>query len=383
MDISVFFQPVDLTLIQADSLGMTIHTHLTEFPELDDVQIALLGVGENRKSSRNEEGRCNIDPIRKALYNLHHFDAELHIADLGTIEPGESYEDTAFALRNTVELLVKKNIIPVIIGGTQDLTVANYLAYENLEQVVNLVTIDRQIDLGLPDEELTHQNYLKEIVLHRPNFLFNLANIASQRPYNSKEALNMISKMYFDNLRLGKLFEDITQAEPLLRNADIVSIDLSALRYSDTGSLISGPNGLYADQMCQLCKYAGMSDKLTSFGIYEYRYLDDHSFKSAQLIAEMIWYFIQGVGNRKGDFPIGSKDEYVKYTVALQSENHEIVFYKSPKSNRWWMEVPYTAGTKNKYYRNHLIPCTYKDYQIATNDEVPDRWWMTYQKLAH
>jgi hypothetical protein len=30
------------------------------------------------------------------------------------------------------------------------------------------------------------------------------------------------------------------------------------------------PNGFFADQICQIGKYAGISDKLTSFGIFNY-----------------------------------------------------------------------------------------------------------------
>ncbi len=385
MDISVFFQPVAQWNRPGEQtlLGDSIRSFVTDFPDLEGVQVALIGVEEYRLRVSLNETTSSVTPIREAFYNLHNFDFEIQLADLGTIQAGETYQDTVFALKNVCEFLIKKNIIPIIIGGTQDLTYANYLAYEKLEQVVNLVTIDRQLDLGLPDEDLNNKNYLKSIVLHKPNFLFNLANIGSQRPYNSEDNLMLFSKLFFDNLRLGKITENISLTEPLLRNADIVSVDLNALRFSDNHSSDAGPNGLYADQMCQLCKYAGMSDKLTSFGVYEYNAMDDATGVTALLVAEMLWYFLEGVANRKRDYPIGSKDDYTKYTVSLQTDDHDIVFYKSPRSNRWWMEVPYSAGNKNKYYRNHIIPCAYEDYQIACNDEIPDRWWRTYQKLAH
>ena len=50
-------------------------------------------------------------------------------------------------LKLVVSELVKLNIIPIIIGGGQDLTYAQYLAYENLEQKVDLVVVDSKFDL--------------------------------------------------------------------------------------------------------------------------------------------------------------------------------------------------------------------------------------------
>ena len=61
--------------------------------------------------------------------------------------------------------------------------------------------------------------------------------------------------------------------------------------------------------------------------------------------------------------------------------DHDVVFYKSNKSERWWMEVPYQGDNENKYLRHHLVPCNYEDYLNAAENEMPDLWWKTYQKL--
>jgi hypothetical protein len=45
------------------------------------------------------------------------------------------------------------------------------------------------------------------------------------------------------------------------------------------------------------------------------------------------------------------------------------------------MDVPYSVSKKNRYERHHFVPCSYNDYLISVNDEVPDRWWQAYQKL--
>lgn len=351
-------------------------------PDLENCKVAIFGIMEDRRSENNQGCGLAPDEIRAELYQLNRPDSEIRIVDLGNILPGESYEDTCFAIRTVCEQLLRKDIIPLIIGGSQDLTYANYQAYESLEQVINLVSIDNRIDLS-EDEEIHSNSFLRKIVLHQPNYLFNFCNIGHQRPLVKSEQLETLDKLYFDILRLGVLFENSALSEPYLRNADIVSIDISSVRRADApGSSNTGPNGLYADQICQMCKYAGMSDKLSSFGIYEYNPDMDRDQQTSQLIAQMIWYFIEGVANRKSDYPIGSKEDYLKFTVPLDREGYEIVFYKSPATDRWWMDVPYPAGTKNKYQRHHLVPCSYNDYQTAANDDIPDLWWRTFQKLV-
>jgi hypothetical protein len=141
------------------------------------------------------------------------------------------------------------------------------------------------------------------------------------------------------------------------------------------------PNGFFADQICQLAKYAGISDKLTSFGIFNY-YPKESPDHVSNILAEILWYFIDGLENRKGDFPIGSKREYLKFTVKIDDFKDSIVFYKSNKSDRWWMEVPYPPQKGVQYERHHLVPCDASDYDRAMKNELPDLWWKTYQKLS-
>jgi len=96
----------------------------------------------------------------------------------------------------------------------------------------------------------------------------------------------------------------------------------------------------------------------------------------------LIWCFIDGYHARRGDYPVASLSEYEKFIVLLTDSGDELVFYKSPLTNRWWLEVAYPAGTGEKQERNHVVPCTYSDYIMASQQEMPDRWWRTFQKLV-
>ena len=389
MDISVFFKPSNRDTItegyvyQTNQLGKTIKKFEDpeNFPSLDGCLIAIIGVKEGRGSKYNESCDNGPDVIRKHLYKLWGLGNLFQIVDLGNIEPGHTIEDTYYALSSTIEYLVKLNILPVIIGGGQDLTFANYKGYQNLEQLVNLVSIDNNFNLGFIDDDLDAQTYLSKIILYQPNYLFNYSNIGYQTYFVDPAAVELMQKLFFDSYRLGLVRANMEQTEPIVRNADIVSFDISSVRKGDApGNFYAGPNGFSGEEFCQIARYAGLSDKVSSVGFYEYNPEFDNRESTAHLISQAIWCFLEGVSQRKNDIPSSLDNNFIKYRVFLSDSKHEIVFYKSSKSDRWWMEVPY-PNNKSKYERHHLVPCSYADYQTACNEGMPDRWWQTYQKL--
>jgi formiminoglutamase len=389
MDISVFFKPSSFKDYYQEELHteqLIHHVHFFEgdMEELAGKRVAIIGVKEDRMGLKNQGAAQGPDMIRKYFYQLFKTDEPISVVDLGNIEPGNEVSDTHYALRKTCEVLLKKNIIPLILGGSQDLTYSNYLAYEHLEQTINLVTVDYRLDFGKNEFEVDSKGYLNKIVLHQPNYLFNYSNIGNQRYLVEPELMDLMSNMFFDHHRLGELQQNIMKAEPVLRNADMISFDVAAIRQSEApGTAYAGPNGFFGNEAAQLCRFAGMSDKLTSFGLYEYNPTLDRDEQTAHLCAQLIWCFIEGVSLRKKDYPVGDYSDYLKYIVPLLNEGHELVFYKSHLSDRWWMDVPYpVGGTHAKYERHHMVPCTYEEYQQATNEEIPDRWWKTYQKLV-
>lgn len=388
MDISVFFKPTEFRNhlgeeFHHEQLIQHVHFFEGDLEELTGKRVAIIGVKEGRGGLKNQGASNGPDIIRKYLYQLYKTDDALSIIDLGNIEAGNEISDTYYALQKTCELLLKKNIIPLIIGGSQDLTYPNYLAYEQTEQTINVVTIDYRLDFGKSESNIDSKGFLNKIILHKPNYLFNFSNIGHQRYLVEPELLELMSNMFFDVYRLGEMQQNFSRNEPIIRNADIVSLDISAIRQSEApGSAYAGPNGFFGNEIAQLCRFAGMSDKLSSFGLYEYNPEFDRDEQTAHLSAQLLWCFLEGVSQRKKDYPVGDYSEYLKYIVPLLAEGHELVFYKSNLSDRWWMDVPYPAGHQTKYERHHMVPCTYEEYQQATNEEIPDRWWKTYQKLV-
>lgn len=391
MDISIFLKPSSVrpqTSGEGEVLNDTIGKSIVSYSDVTDEELtqfklAIIGVCEDRAAPSNQGSAKAPDAIREALFALSCGQQELKILDLGNVLPGESIIDTYFALTQIVFELNRKKIIPLVLGGSQDLTFALYRAYEKLEQTVNIVTVDRKFDLGEISDDISSENYFTKIILHQPNYLFNYTNIATQSHFADHKTLAFIEKLYFDQYRLGELRKDIQAAEPLIRNADIFSFDMGAIRAADApANAFVSPNGLFGEEACQLMRYAGMCDKISSVGIFEVNPAISDRGQTAALAAQMIWYFIDGYYSRKHDFPHLEKTTYLKYRVNSDKLKGEVIFYKSPKSDRWWMEVPYPPDKRLKFERHHLVPCTYSDYELACNEELPDLWWRTYHKLC-
>ena len=380
-DISIYFKPISDISDATGDLIIDSHIHNENgFPELKGPGIAIVYVPENRRSESGLSG--SNESFREEFYTFSRGDKwNFSIYDLGTIAPGESVEDTCFALSQVVSELVKANVTPVIIGGSQDLIVSSYKGFESLEQMINICSVDSSLDVGEPSDELKSNGYVSHLLMQRPCYLFNYANIGMQRLMVPAREVDLFDKLFFDICRLGAFNSDFRIAEPYLRNSDLLSVDFKSIKNGDSDSLrYKNTNGFKSDQICQIMKYAGMSDKMSCVNILGVD--PKHSRSASNLLAQMIWYFADGMAQRVGDFPIGNKLNYKKFHVGLEDFEEDLVFYKSDKSARWWLEVSYPTGEGLKYDRHHLVPCNQSDYDNALKNKIPNLWWKTLQKLT-
>ena len=375
-----FLSPLDDNLLKSiqhltsQQLGSKVVFHTKDqFPDLNKVTIAIIGVLDNR--GQDFMPTVDLSTIRQELYAMFPGNWDASIADLGDIAQGNSIEDSYFALKKVVANLIKNRIIPIVLGGSQDLTYGMYRAFDELEQMVNLVAIDSKFDFGKENETVSAASYLTKIIVDEPNNLFNYCNVGFQTYYNSQEEIDLIEKFFFDAYRLGEISNNIALAEPVFRDADIVSLDLNAVKSSDSGNLTSFvPNGFNGKEICSLARYAGISDKVSVFGVFN----QCSSAQEAPLIAQIIWYFIEGFHYRSNEYPFGSRENYIKYIVPIEEDT--LVFYKSDKTERWWIEIPFISNVNNKLKRNTLLPCSYEEYLGACNQELPERWWKAQRK---
>jgi formiminoglutamase len=382
MNIRQYFDPIPEFITtqkySSNSFFNFIHFHGETFPDLKGLQIAIIGLVENRGIPKGESIERSASEVRDKLFHLKKGHGLYKIADLGDLKMGQTREESIQIMAVVGEYLIKKQILPVFIGGTHDLDMGQYLSYQNLEKLVSMVTVDAKVDME--EEGMPSDNHSQEIILHQPNFLFNYSHIGYQSFLVDKDLTGVMEKLYFDHIRLGHLRSNFKEIEPIIRNADLLSFDVCAIQSSDApGAADAQPFGISGEEACQICKFAGMNEKLSSFGVFGYQpYYDDNRNKTASVIATMVWYFIEGFYDRKDTLSFKGND-YVKYTVSLDLKPSTLVFYKSKRSEKWWMEIPHQD--QDKFDRNTIIPCSYQDYQLAQSGEIPERWINAQLKL--
>tara|TARA_B100001250_G_C19729220_1_gene757612 strand:- start:397 stop:1281 length:885 start_codon:yes stop_codon:yes gene_type:complete len=278
------------------------------------------------------------------------------------------------------EELLHNGIIPVIIGGGHDLSYAVYKAYAALDKFITLTAVDSRFDIGLEEDSLASFSHLGKMISHKPSYLFNYTNLGYQSYFVSNIATDMFREMDFEAIRLGELKANFNEVEPIMRNTDFLSFDISAIQHQYAGANVySSPNGLNGESACKIMRYTGVSDKITAVGLFEYNQDLDTNNQTAYLLAEMLWYFVDGYKIRKNELNPNMKD-CTKYTVAFEDEKNEIIFYKSQSSGRWWMGVPFRKEGR-KGLQNYYVACSYRDYEIANQGEIPERWLKTLNKF--
>jgi len=357
---------------------VSVHTKENGVPNIEKIDIAIIGVPENRNDINYIGEEINLSEIRKSFYTLYPGNWSIKIADFGDLEPGESIEDTYQNLTSLVSYFVKNNIIPLIIGGSQDLTYANYRAYDDFKNTINIVNVDSNFDLGDSSKPIKNNSYLGKIILEEPHNLFNYSTIGYQTYYNSQIEIDLMEKLYFEAYRLGEVCNNINSVEPVMRDADIVTIDLRSIKSSELSSRQKlSPNGFDGKEICSISRYAGISNKVSSFGIFEYKSSNEDEI-TEMLIAQILWYFIEGVNCRIIDDDFKNISNFQKFSVIVQK--YELVFYRNVKTSRWWIEIPDSSKKDTKLKQHSLLPCTHDDYQNANEGIIPERWYKAHKK---
>lgn len=384
--LSGLLEPVNLSeILYSDALEFNqlanhISIYQNEFPDSTDIKMALVGVKEDGASEENYGCGNGPDVIRRELYKLYNHEFSSGLADFGNVKLNGKVRDSYAALQMIVDEMISSNIIPIIIGGSHDLTIGQFLGYRGKGDVINMAVVDECFDMMYKEDKIGPKSFLYKILSYQPNFIFNISMLGYQTYLTDPTVLETYDKLNFDHHRLGALRQDMKEVEPILRNMDLISIDMSAIKQSEAPAHAQpSPNGFTSEEACMIARYAGLSPQMTSFGLYELNPDHDYKDQTAQLAAQMIWYFMEGVQNRKA--PIDVKEHSVHYTVSMADKSHEITFLKSPSDERWWMEVPIVDRKEKKMKRHQIIPCSAKDYQNACKDEIPDRWMKAYLKL--
>lgn len=360
-----WLKPLDSQLLQNNydegKLGSHIQCYVDKMPNLKRTKVAIIGIGERE---------ANL--VRKYLYDMSFPFTKTKVADLGNIRK----EENGF-ITQLLRELIEGGVCPLIIGYDGRFTQAQFLAHHACQPSVSLIEVKERIGYHPSKSEL--DGYYLNSILEGPYRLFHFSTIGSQSHYVEELVYRFLEDNCFDYVRLGKAKANLTGLEPFIRDADMMSFHLSSLKAGDApGTVNASPSGFHSEDACQITRYAGMNDKLTSFGIYGFEAdLDQHNL-TPQTLAQMIWYFIDGVNNRQKDFPV-SMDQLVEYIIDLKDFDQQLTFWKSNKTGRWWLQVP--VQTKQKLQRHRLIPCSYEDYIETSKGELPSRLFHAFKRF--
>ncbi len=388
MDLNGYFDPVSLErpefeyLEDNESFSRHISVHTPDHPirELDKHQVAILGIPEDTnafiKGSKDAP-----DKVRSKLYQLRKINKNLKIYDLGNIKKGGTMNDTYYAVRDVLLELKERDMVTIILGGSQDLSRGVFLALEKTDGLHQILTIDSMLDFAAKEEVINSRNYLNQILDRSVRKRFSFTNLGHQAYFVTENQLQQLEKSYLESIRLGDARKNIQHTEPLIRDSEFIGIDLCAVRHADApGSSTPSPNGFFADELCQITRYAGLSEQVSCLGFFEFDPASDTNGQTAHLTAQAAWYFLEGLSRRIPENPIDTPEHIKKFIVNLNAAGHDIVFHKSTLSDRWWMEIP----VKNHHTGyNFFVSCSYEDYQQACSKEIPDRWWRFLHRLGN
>jgi formiminoglutamase len=342
-------------------LGSQIRFYAEKESDWTNVKVALLGIDED------------ADIIRQFLYTYSAFhEGNEKIIDLGNIR--KKNIDFVIPLLNE---LLQSGVVPIILGGNENNIIAQFQAYKSLKMKINMAVIDEKIRLSLSSSSDSYLNQILEG--ENKGDLLHLMHIGVQGHLTDHNVLTYFEMKQFDAIRLGQIKNQIEEIEPFIRDADLLSFHLSALKQSEAPAQCSpSPSGLYIEESCRLMRYAGMSDKLSSMSIVGYDLKKDRDNQTAQAIAQLVWYFCDGFLNRKQDYPV-STDGLVEYIVENKQNESQLVFWRSTKTGRWWLQIPIGKNKQNP--RHQLVPCSYGDYSAACNGGLPERLVNAIQRL--
>lgn len=387
MNLNDFLSPVELEKPSRNqhpdefSISRTITIHTPDHPvtEIQDFDLAILGIPEDRNSF-NQGAAKSPNKIRENLYQLRGFNKLLKIVDLGNFKQGAGVSDTYVGACEVFKTLIENEIPVLILGGTQDLTLSSCMAIKPSNAFYKLMCIDRKIDYAENVDTPSSDNFLNKLIDNNKNIdPLEFVCAGYQSYFVNDNLLDSFRHKNFKLNRLGLVRSGLQLMEPELRDSNVVSVDISSVKQSDApGFFNPSPNGFYGEEICQIARYAGLGEKVSSFGVYEVNPEYDSNSQTSHLAAQICWYFMEGLSQRANENPELNEKSFKKFIVAVSKLEQQMIFYKSIKTNRWWMSVPCEAEKFKK--ESMIISCSQIDYEIASNDEIPDRWLEAFHK---
>lgn len=371
----------NLGVSRLSSLGSRVISLHQKGIEIQPNDVVIVGINESRNSPYPTKLN-SPDTIRQYLLGLSAINFKGKLVDAGNIVETKTPAQTYNATVDVIKLLRQKGAIVIVLGGTQEITESIYRGYKSSQKLITLSVVDSRIDSDNDTVDFHSLNYLNRLLAEDSLSLFDLSLIGYQGYFVDPGKIDRLRKFGCELLRLGYVRGNYREVEPTLRNSDIVSFDLGAIRSADSpGNVALSPNGLYAEEACQLTRYAGIGDRTSCLGVFEYNTDNDPTRQSALLAAQLVWHFIEGVAQRSVDKLNTQNTGIKKFIINSGTPGVDLIFYRNEMSDTWWFEIPVGSNTAFGERKNIIVPCSSSDYVTAGKQEIPERWLRFMQKV--
>jgi len=369
-----FLEPINMSLLSNDEgfkdsqLGKHILVYEEQLPDISTADLVIVGCGEMRGMGAQYLLNNAADKVRTELYSLFYWHTEVVVADLGNIKTGATIQDSYAAVKTVVSELIQLGKKVLILGGSHDITTAQYLSYGAINKIIDAVVVDATIDLDT-ESVFPAQQFLVDVFTGIPNYLKHYTHIGFQSYFMHPDMLQTIDKLGFDCYRVGKVKESIEEMEPAIRNSELFSFDIAAIQHAHAPANHISPNGFNGEEACTLMQYAGMSKTCTTIGLYGYIAEQDVHQLTAKQQAHMLWYVLDGIQKGKQEAEMDNRNAFNEFTMAFAEA--ETTFLQSKRTGRWWMQL----------HDGKFIACSYRDYVTACNNDIPERWLRAAERI--
>jgi len=373
MDWQNIFFPVSLDFISGkNDVGNKVTRNEGASLTLEGKSIAFFSVEEGAPTAANT--------FRKSWYGMRNAAHVENFVDLGDFIVGKEYgEKEVNELGYALSELMEHGLTTVAVSSVPQLfSRAVEKAHDFLKKPYTAVEVNNRIADSNSFGAIDSPDWLTRALQQDTPYLRQYGLLGYQTFYVGEDQLDYLDKLGFECHRLGAIKGSLIGAEPMIRSANYLKCSCEAIQAHVIGNAHQYPNGLSGEEACALLRFAGASPgmKLVSMET------SDGSLNpvSAELFAQMLWYFCEGTLMRYEEDPLNDEANFTKYVTHLDRPADNIIFYKSTRTDKWWMYLP--VEEKKHPESEYLIPCSYADYQQAASGEVPNKWLSAVNRLS-
>lgn len=354
MDFKDIFIPIDdFSSFDAWKFGAHLQT------ELKPNQWVFLTCSDGEGYARNED----FASVRELLYGMSSVDLQVGVYDLGDLISGKTHEDTQYIVQEVLSALFEMNCRVVFLGGGSDLEYSFFSAVHTHRRNVRYVHFDAQLDFD--SDEVHHSGACLSHIFENESFsIREYVHAGYQRHWANPSSIAFLETVGFEAVKLSDIVYEPSRVEPMLRFADIVTLNSNVIESLDQPmNVFPQVNGLNRREICACMQNIGLGKKLLALGLFHFQM--NGSWQNIQLLAQMLWYFWEGVAIQQSRPPKSHVETYI-----VMVENEGYTFQRETFSNEWYF------GSHKEL--SDCIPCSYEEFHQAKKGRISPRLLKKY-----